>query len=107
MRSREPGHRARAAIVDLAGRVPETASSDLIAHMASRHMKRYLVFGVIWWGMVAYAVVRQIQSSRSWWLTSVVVACAVAWAVHALYKRRQDQTELAALHDWYRRLESV
>src|ERR1043166_6787598 len=75
--------------------------------MTSRRMKWYLVFGVIWWGMVTYAVVRQLQSSRSWWLTSVVVVCAVAWAVHAFYKRRREQTEIAALDEWYRRLKAV
>ena len=57
--------------------------------------------------MVAYAIITQLQSSRSWWLTIFLVVCTVGWAVHAFRARRRERTEIAQLDDWYRRLEAV
>ena len=75
--------------------------------MATRRLNWYLVFGVIWWGMVAYAVITQLQSSMSSWLIIFIVVCAVGWAVHAFRTRRRERSEIAQLDDWYRRLEAV
>ena len=86
------------------GRVAELG---VTAHMASRRISWYWVFRVIWWGMVAYAIITQLQSSRSWWLTIFLVACAVGWAVHAFRTHRRERGEMAQLDDWYRRLEAV
>src|SRR5262245_9700584 len=70
-------------------------------------INQYLGPPAILWIMVVYALVTQLRSSRSWWRTIFVAACAGAWTVYAFHRRRREQAELAALDDWYRRLQAA
>jgi hypothetical protein len=75
--------------------------------MAPRQRKWYLAISVTWCVIVAFAIFQALRRSRSWWLTIFIVSCSVGWAVHAYYKKRSEADRIAALQDWYSRLDAL